>query len=113
LMDERVEFERLIEGARDVREERVVRNVMRHAGARGVPRADLADSILSLAAPAVMAALAVSIAAWLVLRPGPATPARPATVGAALGLPRAAERAIHAEPPPSAQQLLAALQEER
>ena len=112
-MDERVEFDRLIEGSRDAREERVVRTVMSHARARGTPRPDLAESILAVGGPAFACALTVVLAIWLVPRRAPAMPTRPATVGAALGLPQAAERAIHAESPPPAEQLLAAFQEGR
>lgn len=93
-----------------VREERVVRSVLRALSSRATPSSDVWRAILVFGRPALAAAAAAAVIAGLAPRAAPHA-SRPPTVGAALGLPLAAERVIHRAEPASAHELLAALQE--
>lgn len=112
MTDERLDLAALFDARSAEREERVVRNIMNALATRARPRADVWSAILVVGRPALAAAAALALMAAMAPAPGPTTPHRPPTVGAALGLPLAVERVIHRAEPASAQELLAALQEE-
>ena len=113
--DDRFDLGPLMDGyqEREEREERVVQSVMAALAWRAAPRADFAGAIVALGAPAMAMAGVVALAALIALRSQAGAPARPPTVGTALGIPRAAERVILGTQPASAQELLAALGEGR
>ena len=111
--DERIDFSLLARDEADAREERVARRVMAAVAARAAPRADLAGAIVAIG-PAALAAAAIVA---LVIRLGPAATAeqrgRPPTVGAALGMPPAAERVIRSPEPATGWELLTAFEDDR
>jgi hypothetical protein len=110
--DERIDFSPLTRGDDADREERAARHVMAAIAVRGAPRADLAGAIVAVG-PAALAAAAI-VALVIRLGPGAAEPpVRPPTVGAALGVPPAAERVIRSPEPATGWELLTAFQDDR
>jgi hypothetical protein len=111
LNDERIDFEPVIGARRSTREESVVRRVMQTIGARSAPRRDLAGAIVALGPGAVAAAAALALVLRFALGASPTSPTRPPTIGMALGIPAAAERAIRASEPVTGWELLTAFHE--
>jgi hypothetical protein len=109
--DERFDFAPVI-GRDGAREERVVRSVMRAVAARPAARRGLADAIVALGPGALAAAVALSLLVRIAPDPSGAS-VRPPTIGAALGMPAAAERVIRSPEPASGWELLTAFQESR
>lgn len=112
MKDERIDFDALLGDARAGGADRFVDSVMAAVMTRPAPRADFAAAVRRVAGPAlVIAALAVTLVRLVPSGAGPAS--RPApTVGTALGIPAAADRAIRGSQPVTARQLLAALEGE-
>jgi hypothetical protein len=110
MMDERLDFDALIGNVRTDREDRVVRAVMAAVTARPAPRADLRSAIRLLAAPALAVAAVIVVTVRIAPARGMTSSDRSVTVGTALGISAAADRAIRGSEPVSAQQLLAALE---
>jgi hypothetical protein len=107
--DERIELD--IGLRSEMREERVARGIMGAVGSRPRPRSDLSSAILTLWRPALAAAVLLVVVARLFPGDAAVRATRPSTVGAALGIPAAAERVIHRPRPATGQELLAAFTE--
>jgi hypothetical protein len=111
--DEPIDFSPLASDDAGLRAERVARHVMAAVTTRNAPRPDLAGAIVAVGPAALAAAALVA----LVIRLGPGSAAeqsvRPPTVGAALGVPPAAERVIRSPEPATGWELLTAFQDDR